>query len=272
MQSWSVILLSSATSLLAVKVGDTEAQVIADLGKPKGTAPLGSDHLFMYYDRGTMLMHRGKVVTVNLSTEEDFRNARLKEEGERRALERQKEAAQREAAQRAAADKRRSRPKLSSETLFAPEPDTRQLGVGVTNLRLGVIQDPAPPPYTTIACSNGGESTTQRNVQTVYPPAPTPTELQIRLMVSNLTDAPISNLNLVYTLRINGGEELPVTVSGNRETVIYPGTCGELEISVKVSGEDDWQRLQDLDGVSFKFFRDDRQLDVSRPSWVRKPE
>lgn len=276
-----VLSLSNFTSLCAVAVGDTEAQVIRELGQPNGTSQIGPGRVFMYFDRGTVLMDRGRVSIVNLSSKEDHERAKKLEAAEKAEAERirlanerleeiKKQEKAKEEAKEAAQERRRNRPKLSGSTLFEAAHAIKPSPIEVESVAISLTQQPAPPPYNEIRWGNSGGGNSYRYVATVYPPAPPPTAITFRIMVSNKTSEPLTGLDVIYTLEFVDKKPSPVTNSLNRAEVIYPGTSGMLQVTVALSDKDEWENFQDLEKVDVKLIKAGSNLNNSRTTWVRK--
>lgn len=67
-----VALVVFATNCLAVQVGQSEAQVLKELGEPGMKTPLGPKGVIWAYRHGDLVMKGGRVTTVNFRTQEQI--------------------------------------------------------------------------------------------------------------------------------------------------------------------------------------------------------
>lgn len=266
----------------ALKVGDTEQQAIRELGKPKEVSPAGPGRSFFYYEHGMILIHNGRVSSISLSSLEDFRKAKEKEEAAKaeavrvqkaraKLAELEKEENAQSAAKLEAEERRKSRPKLSSSTTFASLGEKRiQPGLYVDALSVSLTQAPAPPPYNELRWGNNGGGSWHRYVQTVYPPAPSPTALNLRFNLFNGSDAEVTGIDIVYSLQIGEEARPAISNSSNRSKSIYPNTSGTLEIVIPIANNESWEEMLGLEKVTLKFYKSGEELTVGRTIWERR--
>jgi hypothetical protein len=285
-----ITLLYGTAGLYAVKVGDTESQVIAELGKPSGTSPLGPGKMLLTYERGTVIVSQGKVTSANLSSLEDYKQAKKSEADEKLRLQKKQEAdaralALKEADTKAneqrlqeeakrnleaseAAERRRSRPELSPSTTFDTTGAAETNEIYVKSLKLSVVRGPTPPPYESSKLGNDGGGHWRRYKTIVHPAPPCPHEIKILLTVSNNTTLPLTGLNLVYKLNVT--DDTAITTTQNRDVIILPKSSGEIEITVRVNDQAEWDKLQDLESVTVQFFKGETAIAVGNCNWTRK--
>jgi LysM repeat protein len=159
---------------------------------------------------------------------------------------------------------------LSNKTEFVSIDVDNTKDISVSALKFNILRPPTPPPYNRTSWGNDGGGNWSEYIDTIYPPAPEPTELKVMLVLFNNTDEALSNLNLVYALKIDSKIETAVTVSQNRDKIIFPKTSGELEISIKINDSESWNKLKNLDAISMRFFAGESRLKVSSCIWIRK--
>lgn len=107
----------------AVAVGDSRDDVITALGQPSGAAEVGSQSI-LFYDRGEVKLREGRVVAVNLISEEELAARR---HAEAQALERMEAAAQARL-ERLTAEGRATYAAKKTDARFAALPAAEQLG------------------------------------------------------------------------------------------------------------------------------------------------
>lgn len=160
-------------------------------------------------------------------------------------------------------------PELSNKTEFTAIDVDSAKDISVSALKVNILRPPTPPPYNRTSWGNDGGGHWSEYTDTIYPPAPDPTELKLLVVLFNNTDEALSNLNLVYALKIDSKIETPVTVSQNRDKIIFPKTSGELEISIKINDSESWNKLKNLEAISMRFFKGESRLMVSSCIWNR---
>ncbi len=158
---------------------------------------------------------------------------------------------------------------LSNKTEFTAIDVDSSKDISVSALKVNILRPPTPPPYNRTSWGSDGGGHWSEFTDTIYPPAPDPTELKLLVVLFNNTDEALSNLNLVYALKIDSKIETPVTVSQNRDKIIFPKTSGELEISIKINDSESWNKLKNLEAISMRFFKGESRLIVSSCIWNR---
>jgi hypothetical protein len=266
----------------ALKIGDTEEQAIRELGKPKEVSPAGPGRSFFYYEHGMILIHNGKVSNISLSSLEDFkktkeREAALKAEQERiqkaqaRLAELERDEKARSLAKQEAAEKRRSLPELSSNTTFFSLGEKQtEPGIYVDTLSISLTQAPAPPPYNEVRWGNSGGGPSYRYVQTVHPPAPPPTAVNVRVNLFNSSNAELTSIDVVYALQIGDETTQATSNSSNRSKFIYPNTSGTLEIAIPLTNKEMWEEMRGLEKITLRFLKSGKEIEVGRTVWERK--
>jgi LysM repeat protein len=159
---------------------------------------------------------------------------------------------------------------LSNKTEFVCMNVDSSKDISVSALKVNILRPPTPPPYNRTSWGSDGGGHWSEFTDTIYPLAPDPTELKLLVVLFNNTDEALSNLNLVYALKIDSKIETPVTVSQNRDKIIFPKTSGELEISIKVNDSESWNKLKNLEAISMRFYKGESPLNVSGYIWTRK--
>lgn len=262
-----VALVGFCTQLMAIKVGDTEAAVIAELGKPGSEIPLGANSRLLGYERGNVVISNGKVTKVDLvsATENENRkklDEQRQKEGEARKLEEEKAAAATPPAMRSHADHDRARaqdPAARFAMKYRSGPTSPEAPIFVKELNMRVISETTGISSSMRSIGGGGKVLAFSS----------PKECEITLTLVNKSQEEIQLPAAILIFTKDGSTESLKVSLRNTDSFMPKGVPSQFSAKITFSGKGvDLEELSDFDRVSIRFFSKRNEVDVDRPVWL----